>query len=74
MSKTVCNQLLVGWLVGLWSLTSLSIILQLYPGGQLYRLRKSEEQEKTINRRKLLTNFNVGLSTPRYEGGSNSQP
>jgi len=41
--------------LGLWCLTRLTIIFQLYRGGQFYWWRKPEYQEKTTD----LTNFNT---------------
>jgi hypothetical protein len=40
------NQFLVG---GLWCVTPLSIVFQLYRGGQLYWWRKPEYLEKTTD-------------------------
>ena len=56
--------------LGLWCLTRLSSILQLYHGHQFYWWRKLEYPEKTTNLSKITDKLshNVVSSTPRLSG------
>jgi len=60
--------------LGLWCLTSLSTILQLYRGGQFW-WRKPDYMEKTtdLTSHWQILSHNVVSSTLRHERESNSQ-
>ena len=64
------------WELGLWCITSLSTIFQLFRLNQFYRWRKPEYPEKThqpVTSHWQTVSHNVVSSTPRHEQDSNSQ-
>ena len=59
---------------GLWCLTLLSTIFQLYRDSQFYWWRKQEYTKKTTDLSQVTDSiYQVILSTPRHERDSNSQ-
>jgi hypothetical protein len=63
------------YMVGLWFLTPISTLLQLYLYGQFYCWRKPEYQENTTDQSQVTDTLshNAVSSTPRLERGLNSQ-
>ena len=57
--------------LGLWYLTPLSIIFQLYHGDQLYWWRKLAYSGKIIDLLQVTDKLYVASSTPRHDRGKN---